>query len=339
MFSELAKLLGLKSPKKQKITVQTEQKKDIIKEAETEHIAEVIEAKEPIVSSAPPTSDPVKKLNIQVNKKSKKNKIPVLSEDFDFYAAFDQEDSPERNEKIIVKTSDLITAPKKAVQLDNIQLNKLEQIGKIRKDKKGILQLSSVKNIEKLLESGIESKDEQEHLKKYTPDTFSAKPKRPLKDKNKIPIISESVDLSKAFGSDTDNEFHSLLNKSLKGKSKDALLRDKKEKISLPRPIPVEQRIKRYPAPQEDLDLHGFTGIEADRKTDIFIRSARSRGLFTVKIIVGKGTHSQGRAVLPDVVEDRLAVLKNEREVLTFRWEKRLKTHSGAVIVYLNQFD
>ncbi|OQX20720.1 MAG: hypothetical protein BWK80_35435, partial [Desulfobacteraceae bacterium IS3] len=57
--------------------------------------------------------------------------------------------------------------------------------------------------------------------------------------------------------------------------------------------------------------------------------------LRTVRIIVGKGLHSEGKAVLRDVVEEKLVSLKREGMILSFKWEKTNKLKSGAIIVYL----
>ncbi len=94
--------------------------------------------------------------------------------------------------------------------------------------------------------------------------------------------------------------------------------------------------VKGYPPSQETLDLHGCTGDEADQKTINFVTSARQRTLKTVQIITGKGLHSPGGvAVLPDIVEQRLRLLKKQGDIVSFRWEKRLKAKSGTVLVYL----
>jgi hypothetical protein len=42
--------------------------------------------------------------------------------------------------------------------------------------------------------------------------------------------------------------------------------------------------------------------------------------------------------VLPDVIEDLLVDLKARDIVLGFSWERKKKSRSGAVIVYLRQF-
>lgn len=120
----------------------------------------------------------------------------------------------------------------------------------------------------------------------------------------------------------------------LQGKSKSALLNEKGiEKKG--KKQSVSKLVKNYPAPQSELDLHGETSQSAEFRADNYIRSALSRGLLTLRIIVGKGTHSEFGAVLPDTIEDLLNKLKKEKVVLSFRWEKKVKRKSGAIIVYL----
>jgi len=100
-----------------------------------------------------------------------------------------------------------------------------------------------------------------------------------------------------------------------------------------------EKRLKRghgYPPPQETLDLHGCTSQEAEDKTRHFIDNARTRGLRTIRIITGKGLHSPGGvAVLPDAIEQQLTLLKKEKAIAGFDWEKKVKSRSGALHVYL----
>lgn len=343
MFSELARLLGLKTPKKKKETnvepfsCKPEQlKTEVIDSEETPKPLANKSPDEPLPSSA------TKKSRSTAKGRQTKNGLKVLSGDFDFHSAFCSKESSQEEESVelMMKTEKEmghVSTHETFVQEFKPSPAKAEKQINIRKDKKGIPQISAFHDLEKLMETGIND-DKYEYGTNEEPIVKKEKNKKPLKDRNRIPILSNTFDLSKEFGTVKDNEFQSMLEINLTGKTRDELLRKKKEKTAPP-PIPVEQRIKRYPNPQEELDLHGFTAIEADRKTDVFIRSARRRDLFTVKIIVGKGIHSQGRAVLPDVVEDRLSALKNEKEVLTFRWEKRLKAQSGAVIVYLNHFD
>ncbi|NOX35519.1 MAG: Smr/MutS family protein, partial [Deltaproteobacteria bacterium] len=70
-----------------------------------------------------------------------------------------------------------------------------------------------------------------------------------------------------------------------------------------------------------------------------FILTCRRQGFFTIRIIVGKGLHSDFGPVLPDVVEDVLNEMKNQNQVIFYKWEKKTKSKSGAVIVYLKQFE
>ncbi|HCY84510.1 MAG TPA: hypothetical protein DHV36_05180 [Desulfobacteraceae bacterium] len=105
------------------------------------------------------------------------------------------------------------------------------------------------------------------------------------------------------------------------------------------KPVPLKRRLKRYPPPEADLDLHGFTAIGAQAKAKSFIHGAKLQGLFTLRIIVGRGLHSQEGPVLPDVMEDLLKQMKKDKLVLAYRWEGKKKGRSGAVIVHLNQFN
>ncbi|MCW8799510.1 MAG: Smr/MutS family protein [Desulfobacter sp.] len=104
------------------------------------------------------------------------------------------------------------------------------------------------------------------------------------------------------------------------------------------KPMPLKRRLKRYPPPEADLDLHGFTAIGAQIKTRTFISSAHVQGFFTLRIIVGKGLHSEDGPVLPHVVEDLLKEMKQENVVLSYEWEGKKKSKYGAMLVYLKRF-
>lgn len=110
------------------------------------------------------------------------------------------------------------------------------------------------------------------------------------------------------------------------------------KKIAAPKPMPYHKRIKRYPPPEMDLDLHGFTALGAQMKARSFLTACRQQGYFTVRIIVGRGLHSDPGPVLPDIIEDLLKDLKARDIVLGFSWERKKKSRSGSVIVYLRQF-
>jgi hypothetical protein len=95
--------------------------------------------------------------------------------------------------------------------------------------------------------------------------------------------------------------------------------------------------IREYPAPQEELDLHRLTGPEAQRKIEAFILYARNLGLLTLRIITGRGLHSAGPAILPEVAESKLLDLKERGMVLNFRWDGKSKERSGSITVYLKR--
>ncbi|WP_321493537.1 Smr/MutS family protein [uncultured Desulfobacter sp.] len=143
---------------------------------------------------------------------------------------------------------------------------------------------------------------------------------------------SDAEDRSKQgfAGLQWEDEFPTLLEDSLK---QNLPVRHK------PRPMPLKRRLKRYPPPETDLDLHGFTALGAQIKARSFVSNAHTQGYFTLRIIVGKGLHSEDGPVLPHVVEDLLKEMKKENIVLAYEWEGRKKSKLGAVCVYLKRFD
>ena len=106
-----------------------------------------------------------------------------------------------------------------------------------------------------------------------------------------------------------------------------------------PKPVPLKKRLQRYPSPEADLDLHGFTALGAQLKARSFVQSGLAQGYFTLRIIVGRGLHSDEGPVLPQVVEDLLQEMKIEKTILAYEWEGGKKRRSGALILYLNQFN
>lgn len=185
------------------------------------------------------------------------------------------------------------------------------------------------------------------------------KVRRRPRNKNGIPVFGEATDFSAIFRDSPSeamareagagekgapasrpdsahDEFQGLLEASLAGKSLETLLLEKSDEPSGETPLTPEQAIRRYPPPQEELDLHGHTSQQAIDSTRAFVEKARYRGKRTVLVIVGKGLHSEGRAILPDVVEAELARLRQTGRVLAHRWERGAKRKSGAILVYLN---
>ena len=168
---------------------------------------------------------------------------------------------------------------------------------------------------------------------------FEKKDKKEIKaDKKKIQVNKHGVQVLDALPDDwnfTKNRikenFAELLEESFKnGEVKPA------KKIS---PMPVKKRLKRYPPVEVELDLHGYNAISAQVKARSFIHSCKQQGFFTLRIIVGKGLHSDIGPVLPDIVEDVVREMKKQDLVLWFEWDKKKKIKSGALIVYLKQFE
>jgi len=169
------------------------------------------------------------------------------------------------------------------------------------------------------------SHTEHAHLPKKHPQNETSVNKISTR---RIPADSSSYD------DDDDDNFEAMLEASWSKTTIEDILTEKyddvAEKLDTTREI-----VKTHPAPQMQIDLHGCNREEAERMADSFIYNASYKGLKTVRIIVGKGIHSAGKAVLPDVVETKIIALKREQVVLSYGWEKRQKHKSGAMIVYL----
>ena len=130
---------------------------------------------------------------------------------------------------------------------------------------------------------------------------------------------------------ETKEDFSVLLEESFQKREE--------KQLKKPAPIPLKKRLKRYPPVEAVLDLHGYNTIGAQVRTRSFISACKHQGFFTISIIVGKGLHSDTGPVLPDVVEDVIKEMKKQDQVLFYEWDKKKKTRSGALIVYLKQFE
>jgi DNA-nicking Smr family endonuclease len=157
-------------------------------------------------------------------------------------------------------------------------------------------------------------------------------------DKKGFRVLTDEHDLYQLFGErkkSKQEDFGRIFEESQQDKRQQLLLREKKIVSKETTSLTVSERIKTYPAPQLELDLHGATASEAEKRTEAFIENARRKKIRTVRIIVGKGLHSEGKVVLPDVVEKKIIRLKRKNWLLGFEWEKKDKRKSGALIVYL----
>jgi len=205
--------------------------------------------------------------------------------------------------------------------------------------KQGVKRLSLDDNLfENIKEdSGSHNEKFEEMLEESFSDKRSNKKADNQQTKQKINKLSLEDDLFEDIEESNVPEkcFEELLEESLTSKSSQALIKEKIITSSKNTSLSKRNKLGKYPEPQDEIDLHGFKGDEAELKTDFFIRDSKAKGLVTIRIIVGKGTHSEGRAVLPDIVEGKIIDLKREGQIQTFKWEKSKKLKSGAVIIYL----
>jgi DNA-nicking Smr family endonuclease len=210
---------------------------------------------------------------------------------------------------------------------------------KKQRTKQGIKRLSLN---DKLFEEVIEESEPEKNFGEMLDESLSDKRPNVKADnqqtKQGVKKLSLEDDLFNAIEEENepDESFDELLEESLSDKSSQNIIKEKiaasSEKIELSKTT----KLSKYPGPQDEIDLHGLKGDEAELKADFFIRDSKARGLVTIRIIVGKGTHSEGRAVLPDIVEGKIIDLKREGQIYTFKWEKGRKLKSGAVIIYLS---
>ncbi|TYT73948.1 Smr/MutS family protein [Desulfobotulus mexicanus] len=201
------------------------------------------------------------------------------------------------------------------------------------------------------------------HIKKKVTMAAGKKTKPLLKDKNGIPLLKNHTDFTEVFTEniketartetkkssptpdvalwkdDAYDDFSKSLRSTLGNKTGNILLKEKKAGFPASAPITLKERLRRYPPPQENLDLHGFSGIQARLKTEIFLQQAKEKGTFTVRIIPGRGLHSDGPAVLPDIVDQKIREMEEEGLVLYWKWENEKKVPGGSVLVYIKHFD
>ena len=148
--------------------------------------------------------------------------------------------------------------------------------------------------------------------------------KRPKRLRDDIDL--EAVFLGKRQQMDDEEDFERMLDEYLAPEDQE----------SFGCPLPSRASAPGFQMePQEQLDLHGLRREEAIQKLDFFIQDARYRGLRCVKVITGKGLQSLEGPVLKDAVEEKMVILKREGVISHFKWEKKKKTKSGAIIAVL----
>jgi len=85
--------------------------------------------------------------------------------------------------------------------------------------------------------------------------------------------------------------------------------------------------------PEDEIDLHGMTIEEATDKVSLFLQRAVLNGFKTVRIVTGKGLHSNDGPVLRAVVEK---ILTHQRDqVVEWGAAPRRMGGEGALIVFL----
>jgi DNA-nicking Smr family endonuclease len=91
------------------------------------------------------------------------------------------------------------------------------------------------------------------------------------------------------------------------------------------------KRNKYLQVSQDEIDLHGFTREEARESLLFFLQSARDRKFKLVRVITGKGLHSEnGQSVLSGYIKNLL-----EREGLKYSDAKLYDGGSGAIDVQI----
>ncbi len=100
---------------------------------------------------------------------------------------------------------------------------------------------------------------------------------------------------------------------------------------------PAHQIASEYPPPQKSLDLHGMTQDAAVKKIRWFVSSCRKEGKLTVRVITGRGKHSPSGPILKEVAEKEAVKLKNENQLIFFKWDRKKKHKSSSMLFFLRQ--
>lgn len=259
-----------------------------------------------------------------------KTSIPIISDKE--FKEFIQESENLILDKNSEKTKDY--GPKKE---KHFRPKKIQKQKTIQTNKNQIPIIDNEKNLEEAFKN---PKFQQTGEKKVKPTPVKPKIKKKktitssLKNKHGIKIIRKASDLNDFFISTKEKKLikHPADNER-------AFLNAKKQGAPQSKPISLEKRLSRYPLPELTLDLHGFTFIQAKLKLENFILSSFKEGYFTLKIITGKGKHSEFGAVIPQLTEDLVKEMINEKKVLAYKWENISMKASGSMVVYLNRFD
>ncbi len=161
--------------------------------------------------------------------------------------------------------------------------------------------------------------------------------KKSRNSQNKPGILPEDLDFTKVFRDENAGEepgFEEMFKASSRDSSLKKLMEEKKSS-SRNNTISKSHILSTYPPPQETLDLHGLTEEQAISEVTSFINREASNRTKTVRIITGKGLHSENGPVLRNSIELFAHQLIREGKILAWKWEKKIKEKSGAAIFYL----
>ena len=117
-------------------------------------------------------------------------------------------------------------------------------------------------------------------------------------------------------------EEYSDMNFEIHKKEKTLTAADQKDLFSMPAGLP-----------DHTLDLHGMLKDEAIRKVEMIVKEMRIRKITKLRIITGKGKHSQDEPVIPQAVDSLLLTLKKASFIRFMKWENRTVKGSGFVDV------
>lgn len=256
-----------------------------------------------------------------------KNGIRRINSDKELFEAFDIDDDvdvdPHKEESVTVQESKLQPIIEKKTAKKTLL------------DKNGFPILDKTDDFSKLMEEYEDPIEEAIEENENEAVLTNAS----LKTRHGIQILEKDTDYSAVFQDDDSLEaFSELVAESLGEKSTSVLLREKRDRVGPVKKITEKQRLKRYPLPQGQIDLHGYSAIKADLNVEAYLRNAYRNGTYTVRVIVGKGLHSKDGPVLPDIVEKRVDQLKKDKIVFAYEWEKKKKSKSGSITVYLNNY-
>lgn len=322
MFEKLKQLLKKKEVKPVAPVLSDEPSPEVMAPVEATPVEPAAASVKPVEKKMPKPAGKAKK----APKKKGKHGISVLSAGEDLEALFNEEG-----------THDISPPPKPKPSPRPVPVPPPSRKKQKKRNRHGILVLGDEKDMFSLM---AEEADREGDRVVPSASVRVAKEEAPLvkkvqKDRHGLPILEQG----QVPASEESDEFAALLESSLSEKSEEVLLSEKVDKVGQARTITLKERLKRYPAPQGQLDLHGYTAAKADQTAEHYVRRAFSVGTYTLRLIVGKGLHSEHGAVLPDTIADRMTVLKQEGIVLSWVWEKGKKSKSGSILVYLNNYD